>query len=61
MHAHMSVPMLACFKVEIEKPKFRKSFYCTCLMTLTFALKGHGHILCPFVDYVGVHVTTSAL
>ena len=55
MHAHMSVPMLACSKVEILNPKLRKSFHCTCLMTLTVDLQGHGHILCPLVDY-GIQV-----
>ena len=61
MHAHMSVPMLACSKVQIKNPQLCKSFNCTCLMTLTLELQGLGHILCPLVDYVGVHVKTRAL
>ena len=51
--------MLVYSKAEIENPKLLKSFYC--FMTLTFDLQGHGHILCPLVDNVDVHVKTSAL
>ena len=59
MHAHMSVSMLACSKIETLNPKLHKSFYCTCLMTLNFHC--HGHISCPLVDYVGVPVKNSAI
>ena len=30
-------------------------------MTLTFYQQGHGYILCPLVDFVGVHVKTIAV
>ena len=49
--------MLACSKVEKKTQKLHKSFCCPCLMTsYTFDFQGDGHIFCPLVDYVGVHV-----